>query len=36
MVKGGSEVETLVQINGTGKNNTGLLPVNETTTAAQE
>jgi hypothetical protein len=32
MVKGGEEVETLVQINSTGKNNTGLLPVNETNT----
>mgnify|MGYP003578543946 CR=1 FL=1 len=36
MVKGGSEVETLTQINGTGRNNIGLLPVNETTTADQE
>ena len=32
MVKGGEEVETLVQFNSTGKNNTGLLPVNETNT----
>jgi len=36
MVKGGSEVETLVQINGTGNNDTGLLPAIETSTAPQE
>ncbi|MDQ5870337.1 MAG: hypothetical protein M3530_11515 [Thermoproteota archaeon] len=29
MVKGGSEVETLIQINGTGNNNTGLPSANE-------
>jgi hypothetical protein len=32
MVNGGEEAETLVQIKSTGKNNTGLLPVNETNT----
>jgi nitrogen regulatory protein PII len=32
IVKGGSEEMTLVQINGTGNNNTGLSLTNQTTT----
>ena len=35
-IKGESDVESLVQIKGTGMNNTGLLSVNETSTAVQQ